>query len=64
MQHVFKLEGKVETKLKHMEEDIEELKSKAIDQEGNALRIGNLSQDLESSKREVSTVELQWLEHL
>ena len=79
MQHLFKLEGTVETKLKHIEEDIEELKSKVKNgpQGGNNMRkdmeemkseIENLSQDLESTKSEVSilklnTVELQWLEH-
>lgn len=40
MQQVFKLDEKFGTKLKHMEEDIEELKSKAINQEGKEMREG------------------------
>ena len=65
MQQFYRLEGKVENQFQHMEDDIEELKSKVKNgpQEGSrketeAMKkeIENLSEDFERAQRDVSNI--------
>ena len=65
MQQFYRLEGKVENQFQHMEDDIEELKSKVKNgpQEGSRketeamkIEIENLSEDFERAQRDVSNI--------
>lgn len=66
MQQFYRLEGKVENQFQHMEDDIEELKSKVKNgpQEGSRketeamkIEIENLSEDFERAQRDRQTLE-------